>query len=102
MLTEELIRESLRAAKAQAKALGEPSGEQEDDESSPEEATPPAHGPGRFGAAARKPPKGKKSKPVMPAGVRAQFKKGAREVTPGRPNTNVLKEITNGRQRQPA
>jgi len=65
VLTEELIRESLRAAKAQAKALGEPSGEQEDDESSPEEAMPPAHGPGRFGAAARKPPKGKKSKPVM-------------------------------------
>ena len=75
VLTEALIRESLRAAKAQAKALGEPSGEQEDQESSPEEATPPAHGPGRFGAAARKPPKGKKSKPVMPAGVRAHFKK---------------------------
>ena len=76
VLTEELIRESLRAAKAQAKALGESSGEQEDEESSPEEATPPARGPGRFGAAARKPAKGKKSKPVMPAGVRAQFKKG--------------------------
>jgi ribosome maturation factor RimP len=71
VLTEELIRESLRAAKAQAKA----SGEQEDKESSPEAATPPAHGPGRFGAPARKAPKGKKSKPVMPAGVRAHFKK---------------------------
>ena len=84
MLTEELIRESLRAAKAQAKALGETSGEQEDEESSPEEATPPAHGPGRFGAAARKPPKGKKSKPVH-AGWRAgPVQERRRRQNPGR------------------
>jgi ribosome maturation factor RimP len=72
VLTEELIRESLRAAKAEARAAGEEEGE----DSSPEAATPPARGPGRFGAGANKAPKGKKSKPVMPAGVRAQFKKG--------------------------
>jgi ribosome maturation factor RimP len=71
VLTEELIRESLRAAKAHASEAGEEEGK----DSSPEEATPPARGPGRFGAGARKPPKGNKSKPVMPAGVRAQFKK---------------------------
>lgn len=72
VLTEALIRESLRAAKTEARAAGEP----EPDESSPEEATPPARGPGRFGAGAKKAPKGNKSKPVMPAGVRAHFKKG--------------------------
>ncbi|WP_342394907.1 ribosome maturation factor RimP [uncultured Rhodoblastus sp.] len=71
VLTEELIRESLRAAKAQING----SGEEETEESSPEERTPPARGPGRFGAGANKPPKGRKSKPVMPSGVRAQFKK---------------------------
>jgi ribosome maturation factor RimP len=70
VLTEELIRESLRAAKAHREA-----GEEETEDSSPEETTLPARGPGRFGAAAKKPPKGNKSKPVMPAGVRAQFKK---------------------------
>jgi ribosome maturation factor RimP len=71
VLTEELIRESLRAAKALAKGAGE----EEDEDSSPEELTPPARGPGRFGAGANRPPKGKKPKPVMPAGIRAQFKK---------------------------
>ncbi len=82
VLTEALIRKSLRAAKAQAKGLGE----EEQEESSPEEQTPPARGPGRFGSGARKGPKGKKSKPVLPAGVRAQFKKGggARKSTAGR------------------
>jgi ribosome maturation factor RimP len=87
VLTEALIRESLRAAKAQARA----SGEEEEQDSSPEEA-PPAEGsgPGRFGASARKPPKGKKSKPVLPAGIRAQFKKGggARKPAPGRPGND--------------
>ena len=71
VLTEALIRESLRAAKALIKG----SGEEETEDSSPEDVTLPARGPGRFGAGANKPPKGKKSKPVMPAGVRAQFKK---------------------------
>lgn len=82
VLTEALIRESLRAAKAQHKGAGE----EEREETSPEEQTPPARGPGRFGAGAQKGPKGKKSKPVLPAGVRAQFKKGggARKSTAGR------------------
>ena len=71
ILTEELIRESLRAAKAEAKAAGEP----EPDESSPETPERPERGPNRFGAGAKS-PKGKKSKPVLPAGIRAQFKKG--------------------------
>jgi ribosome maturation factor RimP len=71
VLTEELIRESLRAAKAQIKG----SGEEESEDSSPEDITLPARGPGRFGAGVNKPRKGNKSKPVMPAGVRAQFKK---------------------------
>ncbi len=87
VLTEALIRESLRAAKAQARA----SGEEEEQDSSPEEATAPQHGPGRFGAGARTPPKGKKSKPVLPAGIRAQFKKGgggARKPAPGRPGND--------------
>jgi ribosome maturation factor RimP len=72
VLTEELIRASLRAAKAQTKGAGE----QEDGDSSPEEAEPPARGPGRFGASARKGPKGNKAKPILPSGIRAQFKKG--------------------------
>jgi ribosome maturation factor RimP len=76
VLTEALIRDSLRAAKAQLRAAGE----EEEHDSSPEETAPAQDpgsiGPGRFGAGARKPPKGKKSKPVLPAGVRAQFKKG--------------------------
>ncbi len=72
VLTEDLIRQSLRAAKLLAKGTGE----EEEGDSSPEDATPPARGPGRFGAGARKPTKGSKSKPVIPAGVRAQFKKG--------------------------
>jgi ribosome maturation factor RimP len=74
VLTEALIRESLRAAKALAKEFGEPTGEEEEADSSPE--APPAAAPGNFGAGAKKAPKGKKSKPVLPAGVRAQFKKG--------------------------
>jgi ribosome maturation factor RimP len=66
ILTETLIRESLRAAKEAAKG-----GDEETEPSSPEAPEKPERGPGRFaGAAARK------SKPVLPAGVRAQFKKG--------------------------
>jgi ribosome maturation factor RimP len=58
MLTEALIRESLRAAKRSARG--------EDGE--PQESAPARrHGPGKAGA---------KSKPVLPAGVRAEFKKG--------------------------
>jgi ribosome maturation factor RimP len=68
ILTDALIRESLRAAKLSAKGEGEdPEGE-----AAPDEAEAPKRGPGRFG-----PAKGpQKAKPVLPAGIRAQFKKG--------------------------
>ncbi len=69
ILTEALIRESLRAAKDMAKG-----GEEEGEDSSPETPEKPERGPGRFGGV--KAPKGQKAKPLLPAGVRAQFKKG--------------------------
>jgi ribosome maturation factor RimP len=65
ILTEALIRDTLRAAKEAAKG-----GEEENEDSSPESPEEPKRGPGRFAA------KGRKAKPVLPAGVRAQFKKG--------------------------
>ncbi len=62
VLTEALIRESLRAAKALAR------GEEAPDENAPQEAAPPRrYGPGKAAP---------KAKPVLPAGVRAEFKKG--------------------------
>jgi len=75
VLTEALIRESLRAAKALARGEGD------------EEA---AQDSGQEPAPARRVPANKaaqKSKPVLPAGVRAQFKKGGggKKATPGRP-----------------
>jgi ribosome maturation factor RimP len=73
ILTDDLIRDSLRAAKAAAKGEGQ----EEEQDSSPEESPEtPERGPGRFGQAAQKKPKGVKAKPVLPSGVRAQFKKG--------------------------
>jgi ribosome maturation factor RimP len=75
ILTDALIRESLRAAKLLAK--GETEGDEPGDEAAPDEVASnegakPKRGPGRFGSA-----KGpQKAKPVLPAGVRAQFKKG--------------------------
>jgi ribosome maturation factor RimP len=64
MLTEALVRESLRAGKLQQEA--------------PEEETPgeeaqerPRRGPGRFRGPAKQ-----KAKPLVPAGVQTQFKKG--------------------------
>ena len=59
MLTESLIRESLRAAKALARGEGGEDGESR-------ETAPARQGPA----------KAPKAKPVLPAGVRAQFKKG--------------------------
>ena len=63
VLTDDLIRETLRAAKAARAAAGEP----DDDETPPEESAP-AKGPGRFAArnAARQP----KSRPITPAGLK--------------------------------
>ena len=76
ILTEALIRESLRAAKAAAKGgdaaggFSERGGEEAED-SSPEAPERSERAPGRFAGA-----KAQKSRPVLPAGVRAQFKKG--------------------------
>jgi ribosome maturation factor RimP len=71
VLTESLIRESLRAAKALARGDGG------DDEGAEENA------PVRRRALAKAP----KAKPALPAGVRAEFKKGggAKKTAPGRP-----------------
>lgn len=70
VLTEALIRQSLRAAKA---ALEEPPETQSDEGSiAPEPADPagaPRRGPGRFAAR-----KGFKEKPLLPAGVQAGLK----------------------------
>jgi ribosome maturation factor RimP len=67
MLTEALIRASLRAAKAAAETTGA-----ENAEPSPDE--PPRRGPGRFASKARQKPK-----PLVPAGVQTHFKKKGSE-----------------------
>lgn len=61
MLTDALIRESLRAGKLQ---IAEPEAENPDDDDRPR------RGPGRFRGSAKQ-----KSKPLAPAGVQTQFKK---------------------------
>lgn len=62
VLTDRLIREALRAGKAQAAAPDE------ETEAEPNEERP-RRGPGRFAASKQK------SKPLVPAGVQTQFKK---------------------------
>ena len=69
VLTDDLIRETLRAAKAAAEAAGEPEPAEADD-GRPE---PPTKGPGRF--ALRNAGRQNKSKPLRPAGIHAGFKK---------------------------
>jgi ribosome maturation factor RimP len=76
ILTEALIRESLRAAKEAAKG-----GEEEGEDTSPETPETPERGPGRFAA------KAPKAKPKLPAGIRAQFKKGGG--APRRPKSSA-------------
>ncbi|WP_363351008.1 ribosome maturation factor RimP [Methylocystis echinoides] len=75
MLTEALIRESLRAGKLQQAA---------EDEEVPgeDEAERPRRGPGRF----RGPQKGK-AKPLVPAGVQTHFKKGPGPAKPRAPRS---------------
>ena len=72
VLTDDLIRETLRAAKAAREAAGET----DDDE--PDDGTPaapaPDKGPGRF-AARNAGKQAAKARPVLPAGLRAGFKK---------------------------
>ena len=70
VLTEALIRESLRAAKLFARGEGEGGEGLGDHAATEDSATAPAAK--KFGRGKAAP----KSKPVMPAGVRAQFKKG--------------------------
>ncbi len=73
VLTDELIRESLRAAKAAEKELAEHSdGEGAPAAAAPDETEAPAKGPGRF--AARNAARQAKPRPILPAGVRAGFK----------------------------
>ncbi|WP_036288175.1 ribosome maturation factor RimP [Methylocystis sp. ATCC 49242] len=69
MLTEALIRESLRAGKLQQAA-----GEEED---AADEDERPRRGPGRFRG-----PNRQKPKPLVPAGVQTQFKKGGGPTKP--------------------
>ncbi|BGE85762.1 ribosome maturation factor RimP [Methylosinus sp. 3S-1] len=64
MLTEALIRESLRAGKADAEQ------DQEQEEAGAAQERP-RRGPGRFAAAAKQ-----KAKPLVPAGIQAGLKKG--------------------------
>ncbi|WP_246716844.1 MULTISPECIES: ribosome maturation factor RimP [unclassified Methylocystis] len=71
VLTEALIRESLRAGKLQQT-------EEKPEEADPEER--PRRGPGRFRGPAQQ-----KQKPLVPAGVQTQFKKaGGKPKPPGR------------------
>jgi ribosome maturation factor RimP len=65
MLTDALIREALRAGKAQLEDDG-PS----EEEAAPQEDARPRRGPGRFAMA-----RGNKAKPLVPAGVQTGFKK---------------------------
>jgi ribosome maturation factor RimP len=67
MLTDALIRESLRAGKAEA---GQGQGQEEEDETEPTQERP-RRGPGRFAAGAKP-----KAKPLVPAGIQAGLKKG--------------------------
>lgn len=74
VLTEQLIRESLRAGKVGA----EPPTEGE--EAGPE--APPRRGPGRFAAKNQI-----KQKPLLPAGIQSQFKKSPRGPSRSGPNS---------------
>lgn len=76
VLTEDLIREALRAAKMAEKGV---SADQVTETGETPAEAPPRRGPGRFAAA-----KAGKSKPLLPAGVRSEFKKG-KPVRTGRP-----------------
>lgn len=66
VLTDDLIRETLRAAKAAREASAAP----DEDEETPSDEAAPAKGPGRFAArnAARQP----KSRPITPAGLKGR------------------------------
>ncbi len=75
VLTEDLIREALRAAKMAEKNAEAAEHAPEAEAGEAQGPTPPRRGPGRFaGLKAGKPNIGK-AKPLLPAGVRSEFKK---------------------------
>jgi ribosome maturation factor RimP len=80
VLTEDLIREALRAAKLAEKNAMEdlPEGEQTSDAADSSGNPAPRRGPGRFAGshAGLMKPGAAKPKPLLPAGVRSEFKKG--------------------------
>lgn len=79
VLTDDLVRASLRAAKAAAQAAGEP----EDGGDAAGEAAAPAKGPGRFALRNAVRSGRDKPKPLLPAGIRGEFKKtGSRAPKP--------------------
>ena len=78
ILTEDLIREALRAAKmAEKNAADQVESDQTAGTESNEEpdSAPPRRGPGRFAGIKPTAPKGNKAKPLLPAGIRSEFKK---------------------------
>lgn len=70
VLNDDLIRETLRAAKAAREAAGESEDDEADDGAAP--AAAPVKGPGRF--AARNAGRQAKARPISPVGVRTTFK----------------------------
>jgi ribosome maturation factor RimP len=71
MLTEALIRASLRAGKAP-----EATAETGDEDGASAEDGRPRRGPGRFRGAPKQKPSTQKPKPLVPAGAQTRFKKG--------------------------
>ena len=82
VLTEDLIRETLRAAKAAREAAGEIDDEETDDAAP---APAPDKGPGRF-AARNAGRQAAKARPIMPAGLRAGPKKSNPTGGPRKPS----------------
>ena len=75
MLTEALIRQSLRAGKLQQT-------EHPEQTQTPEESERPRRGPGRFRTDAKT-----KAKPLTPAGIQRSFKKGGGPTKPRATNS---------------
>jgi ribosome maturation factor RimP len=71
VLTEDLIRASLRAAKH-----GAPAGDDDEARAAEGGDEPPARGSGRFAGACQSDKREPKKKPLVPAGVQTHFKKG--------------------------
>lgn len=71
VLTDELIRETLRAAKAAREAGGFDEADETEDTEPEDAPAAPARGPGRFAPRPNTPPK---SRPLVPAGVQSGFK----------------------------